>query len=259
MTIMMKALRLSAFFVWPLAVGLELVPLSAMVGQTTASANSSGSVVFKPNGSPRTTTGGASRGVCSLASGETAENKKPAIALIPNTDAELTTQAHPMIFLYVPDAAIASAELSLWDQNQKGLYQTNISLSGRSGIVGIKLPDAAPSLEVGNRYKWSLALICDRAQRSRDVVVEGWIERTQLTSTLEEQIGTVEPLQRARLYAQNRIWYEALETLAELRRDRPEDTSIATEWQNLLQSVGLQDVAQAPVVNCCKPENQTQP
>lgn len=254
-----KILRLSAFFVLPLATSLELFPLSAMVGQTTASANTSGSVVFKPNGSPRTTTGGASRGVCSIASGETAENKKPTIALIPNTDTELTTQTHPTIFLYVPDSTILSAELSLWDRNQKGLYQTTVSLSGRSGIVGIKLPDAAPSLEVGKRYKWSLALICDRDRRSRDVVVEGWIERTQLSSTLEEQIGTVEPLQRARLYAQNRIWYETLATLAQLRRDRPNDSSIATEWQNLLRSVGLQDVAQAPVVNCCKPENQTQP
>lgn len=256
---MQKAMRLSAFFVLPLAVILELVPLSATVGQSRAAANSSGSVVFKPNGSPRTTTGGASRGACLSANAESSQTQKPTIALIPNTDTELTTQAHPTIFLYVPDATIQSAELSLWDENQKGLYQTKISLSGQSGIVGIQLPDAAPSLAVGKRYKWSLALICDRAQRSRDVVVEGWMERTQLSSTLEEQIKTVEPLQRARLYAQNRVWYETLATLAELRRNRPDDASISTEWENLLQSVGLQDVAQAPVINCCQFENKTQP
>ena len=254
-----KMLRLSAFFVWPLAISLELVPLGGIVGQNTASANTSGSVVFKPNGSPRTTTGGASRGVCSIPMTATSQNKKPAIALIPDTDTELTTQTHPTIFVYIPDATIVSAELSLWDENHKGLYQTGVSLSGRSGIVGIGLPNAAPSLDVGKRYKWSLALICDRNRRSRDVVVEGWIERIQLSSRLEEQIGTVEPLQRARLYAQNRIWYETLATLAQLRRDRPDDSSIATEWQSLLQSVGLQEVAQAPVINCCQEENQTQP
>ncbi|HAX79974.1 MAG TPA: hypothetical protein DCY88_30100 [Cyanobacteria bacterium UBA11372] len=256
---MKKMLRLSAFFLLPLAVSLELVPLSGRLGQTTASANSSGSVVFQPNGSPRTTRGGASRGICSIASSESSQNKKPAIALIPNTDAELTTQAHPTIFLYIPDGTIVSAELSLWDRNQNGLYQTTVSLSGKSGIVGIELPDAAPSLEVGNRYKWSLALICDRTERSRDLVVEGWMQRTQLSSTLEKQIGTLEPLQRARLYAQNRIWYETLATLAQLRRSRPDDSRIATEWQSLLQSVGLQDVAQAPVINCCQSENQPQP
>lgn len=256
---MKKAIRLLTFFVLPLAVSLELVSFSAIAGQTTAVTSSSGSVVFKPNGSPRTTTGGASRGICSIPAPDTSQSQMLTIALIPNTDAELTTQAHPTIFIYIPDATIISAELSLWDENQKGLYQTTVSLSGKSGIVGIPLPDSAPSLAVGKRYKWSLALICDRDRRSRDVVVEGWMQRTQLSSTLEEQIKTVEPLQRARLYAQNRVWYETLATLAELRRDRPDDSSIATEWQNLLQSVGLQDVAQAPVINCCQSDNQTQP
>lgn len=253
------AMRLSAFLLLPLAVSLELVPLSGTLGRSIASANNSSSVVFQPNGSPRTTTGGASRGICSIPSAETSENQKPAIALIPHTDTELTTQAHPTIFLYIPDATNMSAELSLWDENQKGLYQTTISLSGKSGIVGIQLPDAAPSLEVGKRYKWSLALICDRAQRSRDVVFEGWIKRTQLSSTLEEQIGSLEPLQRARLYAQNRIWYETLATLAELRRERPDDSIIATEWQSLLLSVGLQDVAEATAIDCCQSATLGQP
>lgn len=254
-----NAIRLSAFLGLSLGVSFGLLILSATVASNTASANSSGSVVFKPNGSPRTTTGGASRGMCLSAGAGNPQSQTPAIALIPKTDTELTTQAHPTIFLYVPDATIQTAELSLWDENEKGLYQTNVSLSGRAGIVAIPLPDTAPPLAVGRRYKWSLALICNGDRRGQDVVLEGWIKRTQLGSSLEEQIGAVEPLQRARLYAQNSIWYETLATLAQLRRDRPDDSSIATEWQNLLQSVGLKDVVQAPLINCCQPENQTQP
>lgn len=251
-----KASQLLVFLIAPLSISLGLLPFGAVQAQST----SSETVIFQPNGSPRNTSGGASRGgpsrgVCTTTQAGTPQSQRRIIALIPATDTELTTEAHPTVFVYIPNSTAQKAEFSLWDENDNGLYQTTISLPNQSGIVSFKLPEDAPPLAVDKRYKWSIAAICDPNQRSRDVVVEGWIKRTQLNSALTQQLTSVDPLQQAKLYAQNKVWYEALATLAQLRRSRPSDSSIAVEWQQLLQSVGLKDVVQAPLVNCCEVQN----
>lgn len=221
----------------------------------TTSATPSRTAIFRPNGAPRTTSGGASRGVCTLAQAGMPQVPR-IIPLIPATTIELTAEGHPTLFVQIPDATVKEAELSIWDENLNGIYQTTVSLPGQAGIVSFKVPHSAPPLEIGKRYKWSLAVICDADQRSRDVVVEGWIQRTQLGTDLTEQLAVADPLQRVQLYAQNSIWYETLATLAQMRRSHPDDTSIAAEWQQLLQSVGLKNVAQTPVVNCCQSQTE---
>ena len=50
------------------------------------------------------------------------------------------------------------------------------------------------------------------------------------------------------LYAQAGIWYEALATLAELRRSKPNDSVLISAWESLLQSVGLDTVAKEPII-----------
>jgi Domain of Unknown Function (DUF928) len=236
---MRKALIL---FVLPLTVSLGLI-------SRNATAQSSGGTVFRPTGSPRSTTGAASRGVCAIATANNQPSTTRVIPLIPATDGELTTSAHPTILVQNPDPTPQQAELSLWDENNNGIYQTTLSLPGKAGIVSIKLPDSSPELVVGKRYKWSLALICDPRQRDRDVVVEGWMQRTELSSTTMQQLSGVSDLDRVRIYAENRIWYDTLATMAELVKMHPNDSTILGRWETLLQSVGLKEVAQAPLVN----------
>jgi len=49
-------------------------------------------------------------------------------------------------------------------------------------------------------------------------------------------------------YARNGIWYETLATLAEMRRLAPNDSRLTTEWTQLLQSQGLESIADQPLV-----------
>ncbi|MBD0346251.1 MAG: DUF928 domain-containing protein, partial [Coleofasciculus sp. Co-bin14] len=44
-----------------------------------------------------------------------------------------------------------------------------------------------------------------------------------------------------------RLWYETLETLIELRRDRPNDPTLTDAWKTLLSSVGLDVISDAPI------------
>ncbi len=45
------------------------------------------------------------------------------------------------------------------------------------------------------------------------------------------------------------IWYDAVSTLAELRKSQPDNQSAINSWQQLLNSAGLNEIAQEPIVN----------
>lgn len=214
-------------------------------------------VTFKPKGSPQKTAAGASRGIC-LSSIPPSQRKIPQsnfAALIPSTEVELTASVSPTILVNVPESEARQVELTLWDEDGKGIYQTNVAITGEPGIVSFKFPSAFGSLDVGKKYKWNAALICDRNERQRDVVLEGFLQRVEVSSALKRKLESAEPLQKAKLYAANGFWYDTVATLAEVKRSRPQDTLIVSEWQELLQSVGLTKLSQALLVNCCQAQN----
>ena len=153
----------------------------------------------------------------------------------------LTVEARPLFFVYVPQTSARTAVFILNDANEKEVYRTDVTLSYVSGIVSFKLPDNAPPLEIGKSYQWYFAIRCDSGNKKKDLVVDGWIWRTQLRPSIAEQIQKASPPDRAALYRQYQIWYEALATLADLRRDNPNNSQLATEWKELLESAGLSE------------------
>jgi Domain of Unknown Function (DUF928) len=43
------------------------------------------------------------------------------------------------------------------------------------------------------------------------------------------------------------LWYDALNSLANLRVIKPQDTGLKQDWQNLLKSIDLGDLANQPL------------
>ena len=62
---------------------------------------------------------------------------------------------------------------------------------------------------------------------------------------------TATPRQRVALYAQAGIWQDALTTLGELRVRQRQDAALATDWKDLLDSVGLDNISTEAIVECC--------
>ncbi|MBD0344352.1 MAG: DUF928 domain-containing protein [Coleofasciculus sp. Co-bin14] len=54
------------------------------------------------------------------------------------------------------------------------------------------------------------------------------------------------------IYANARIWYEVLTTLAQQRRSNPQNNALTVNWVSLLNSVNLKKIAQQPLVYCCQ-------
>ena len=98
-------------------------------------------------------------------------------------------------------------------------------------------------------YTWSFMIICDSRYRNRDKYVEGSLEYIALNQDLEGQIQNKPSLEQAELYAESKLWFETLDIVAQMRQENPQ------AWQELLTSVGLDVLAEVPLINCCQPNN----
>ncbi len=227
--------------------------------------------VGQPNGGSG---GGGTRGQC-FKNQQNQEGKMPLTGLMPRNslthrpvNQTLTVAANPTFFVYVPETTTLSAEdllfaeFSVSDDQDNEVYQTTFRLPtvlisdvpsssvSTPGIVKLRLP-ANVSLETGKHYRWVFQLSCGKANAERFFgrYVEGWIQRTELSSDLKTKIEQATPLEQAQLYAKARIWSETLMLAAQLRSSQP------AEWEKLLKSVGLNEIAQVPLLECCTLEN----
>ncbi|MGI0488848.1 DUF928 domain-containing protein [Pantanalinema rosaneae CENA516] len=169
-----------------------------------------------------------------------------------------TTQAQPTFWFYTPypQAADYSVRFELRrDGASNSMYRTSLTLPNQPGIVRLQLPDTV-SLEVNQRYRWFLTVDCQPLSDATPVSVEGVIQRVAVNPDLSRSLTNTSALEQAALYAKAGVWYDALTILAELRQQDPQ---AATNWRTLLKEVGLGDLADKPIVDCCKPESGQSP
>lgn len=165
----------------------------------------------------------------------------------------LTTSEYPTLWFYVPytkDMASASAEFVLQDSDDKEVYQTFVSLPTKPGIISVTVSSAAMPLEINKNYRWFFKVNCSGKQ-SVPIYVEGDIQRVQLNTTLERQLATSQPRDQIIIYADNGIWFDALNLIAEQKKSRPEDATLIRDWQSLLSSINLNrnHIINAPLVD----------
>ncbi|MEG4573844.1 DUF928 domain-containing protein [Microcoleus sp. N3A4] len=170
--------------------------------------------------------------------------------LVPPTNIGLTLTESPTIFVYVPQTS-AEVEFTLLTEKEDAVVYEKTFKVDKSGIIGVSIPatgDNNKSLEVGKRYVWSFSMVCDPEDRSADSVVKGFVQRIEAQATLKSDLANPDPMTRLNVYAKNGIWYETLATLAQMRRQTPEDARLTAKWTQLLQSQGLESVAAQPLV-----------
>jgi len=195
-------------------------------------------LVYKPPriGKPAQTVGGGSRG---------SSDKVPVLFVVVPDHVGQTLSSQPSLFYFidqVPDPSI-QIEFTLLDENgEEPLVVTQLPRPTSPGVHRIRLADADVELQKGAEYEWSIALILDPAQRSKDIVATGWIDRVegsqQLTARLES--GAYRP---AALYAEEGLWYDALAAVSDEIDRNPDDAALRQQRADLMRQVGLTEAA----------------
>ncbi|MEB3358363.1 MAG: DUF928 domain-containing protein [Synechococcales bacterium] len=195
-----------------------------------------------PVGLPGRREGGGTRGDCSSAD-------KPLMALMPDTNFGQTVSDYPTFYWYVPQISAEAAEFVLLDEDNNEIFITTFAIADQPGVISLSLPEGSgmPPLEVGKDYNWYFSLICDFSDRSGDLFTNGWIRRVDTTTLgLGDRLMTASESDRALIYAEAGLWFEALDTLARLRRLNPSDPAVQAQWGTLLRSVGLDEMVNEP-------------
>ncbi len=155
----------------------------------------------------------------------------------------VTVLENPTLWFYIPPELNANlvASFELKDANGKVISKissTDPAMVESDGIVSV----STPSLEIGQVYEWYFMVYCDVADQEVPIYVNGGIQRIPLDPQLAGQLASLSPLEQAEHYRQNRLWYDAITILGNLRRDRPTDTAVEAAWDQLLQDISITDI-----------------
>ncbi|MGI0483788.1 DUF928 domain-containing protein [Pantanalinema rosaneae CENA516] len=204
-------------------------------------------VLFKPAGSgqPPTTRGAGSRNDRTCAQ-DTITQPLALTALVPSQQFGLTWAERPTLWVYLPKTSARQLVLSIREAGNLPHSQSFLPITGEAGVMGIQVAATAPALEVGKSYQWAVVLVCGDRPSPNDPVVTAWMRRVLPSPSIEPPEA---PLDRAALYGEQGIWYDALTTLAEAYRAQPHDSTLTQIWAEFLaqSEVGLGEIATMPL------------
>ena len=167
------------------------------------------------------------------------------IALVPNHVA-LTTQAQPSLFWFQSNPVKAKFELTVVEPKKpKPLLSLTAPSADKPGIHRVKLAKYKVELQPDVAYEWSVAIVPDAENRSRDIIAKGVIKRISPPGDLANRVSQMGDLARAQAYAQAGIWYDAFESVSNAIEAHPDDPSLRAQRASLLQQVGLSEAATA--------------
>lgn len=168
----------------------------------------------------------------------------------------LTASDRPSIWFHFPQGIGAQLplEFSVQDAAGKLVYQTTFDAKKTEpGVVALTLPPTVPSLKPDRFYRWALTVYCD-PQIDRPIVLQGNLQRTKLSSGLAAELAMAKtPLEQARFYAKQGIWYDAL-TILGTAQQTSQTQDGAAAWQSLLQQVHLANSAGAKLLPALESE-----
>lgn len=161
------------------------------------------------------------------------QTEQPLTALVPENSKALTTAEYPIFWFYIPYSSqdIHSIEFSLHNRDETTtLYRTTLQLTTTPGVFGIPLPPIPEhSLKLNESYHWYFTVNCEPKKTvENDIVLDGWVTRVQQSPNL---------------------WHDELTNLAKRYLSNPQNTEVKKAWTELLKSVGLEELAQAPLVS----------
>jgi len=197
--------------------------------------------VYQPPklGKPARTVGGGSRG---------SRDKVPALFVVAPEHVGRTSSPNPSLFWFVdrvPDSSIR-VEFTLLDEDSiEPLVEAVLPTPKRAGVHRIRLSDYGVKLDPGAEYEWSVSLVLDPNERSKDIVATSWIDRIPPSDQLKSRLAAEGAT--ASVYAEEGLWYDAIAALSDQIERDPGNVKLAEQRADLMRQVGLDEIAKGAV------------
>jgi len=163
--------------------------------------------------------------------------------LVPDQVA-LTTQDQPSLYWYQSKAVKTQCEVTVTEpKNPKPLLSLKSSAPTPSGIHAIRLTKFNVKLKPNVLYRWSVAVVVDPENRSQDIIATGVIKRIEPSPDLAAKLAQASEADKPAIYAENGIWYDALQSISDQIDHAPTDTALHQERADLLKQVGMDGVS----------------
>jgi len=154
-----------------------------------------------------------------------------------------TISEQPTLYWSISQPLSAQFELTLKPIMPPGSFEfpeplidKTVHLSVNKGIQALSLVQHNAKLDINTQYEWSISLVCDSENPSINIFDSGIIKRVEPSNTLNERIKGANERQLPYIYAENGVWYDALDTLSRLIQ---KDNSLSTVRASLLKQGGL--------------------
>jgi hypothetical protein len=150
-----------------------------------------------------------------------------------------TTSAHPKFWFYTPHTnKNTKLTFTLQNDREDDLYISEIAAPSTPGIISIQIPANRQLLQVNQKYKWQLTaeISCDRGNEQKHTI--GWVSRVSSPS------------------ADGSNWYDEVTSLGDRLLQDPSNIQLKQDWNDLLQSATLTQLASQPLIGAAKPSQK---
>ena len=199
--------------------------------------------VYKPpvRGAPASRVGGGSRSV---------GTEIARVYVLAPPDIGFTTKGKPDLFWFVSEATGAKVYLTVYtDDPNKPLLEQALPAVSSPGVQRVRLSDYGLELQQRVEYRWRISLVSDSENRQARAIAGGAIQRTNAWPKLQTRLQGQDAIARAHVYAEEGLWYDALEMMAESAEENRSDPRIRQQCAALLEQVGLTEASQFEAAN----------
>lgn len=153
----------------------------------------------------------------------------------------LTTKEQPSLYWFQSKAITNRFELIITEKNAiKPLLEAHIDAPS-SGIQRVQLSDHNVRLVVGVEYRWSVVIVVDPENRSKDVVASGAIKHIKPPEKLLKRLRGAPASELPYIYADEGVWYDSMETLSVMVDAKPQDAKLHEIRAVYFLQAGLHD------------------
>jgi hypothetical protein len=171
----------------------------------------------------------------------------------------LTSRSQPCLFWYQSQGSHTRFELTIVrGADARPVYETQMVPNGTAGIRRFSLREHGVTLEPNVEYRWTVAIVTDPENRSKDVVASGVIKHVPPTEKLSARLAA-NPEDRAFVYADEGFWYDSLEELSTEIEQKPSERELRKVRGMLFLQAGLKEAADHDLQTAGKPAAPKQP